>query len=977
MTSPNRPHRLAELAVSLGEPVAGAGNRPIHLDDPNTVWFVERGALDVFLVEYREGEAASSSKHLLRAGQDRLAFGVGKSGASLATIAKGIPGSRLRRARLEDLLEHDVGGELARQVDAWLSELAAAVARQIEPHPRPSLLLDPANPGESLDAESGSVLSTRPGGVVWAAADDVGAAAYLGTEDLDENGTGLVPLTSETWLTLWGPARVTGVSSRDLSGDGRLLRALAEFHRLALDAEETNRLLLLADEANEQTARAAHRSLDQRRARQGLFAVLGTDRPVAEEGGSPLLSALKLIGEQEGIVFRPAPRRRAAAVSTGVEASLQDILNVSGIRCRKVRLSSEDRWWLGDSGAMLGFRRDDGRPVALLPGVAGRYRAVDPASGRSARLDAGGAGGIDEDAWIFYRPLPDDRPLGAKDLLRLAGGGMSVDFVRFAAVGFLAGALMMVPAIAVGMLADWVLPSAAGGMLVQVIIALVAFALVGVLLQMLQGTAMMRLEGRATARIGAAIWDRLLGLPPSFFRRFTAGELTVRMSSFQLLRDQVSGVVANALLALIFVLPTLGLLFFYNAALAWLSLGIGLLSLAVTCAFGLLQIAPQRRRYAASRRLAGELLQFIAGMGKLRSAGAEASAFASWARGYREQQLAAMQIGRLDEHLVAFSAAVPALAGAALFAAALWQGPDQLTVGDFLVAYTVSVLFFTAVTGLGRSFQAIAAIVPRYEQVKPILAALPDSRTTEAAQVELGGDVHFDHVSFRYTEDGPLIIDDVSIRARPGELVAIVGESGAGKSTLLRLALGLEEPSAGGIYYDSRDLANLDRRSVRRQIGVVTQDGALQPGNILDNIVGMGDDLTIDDAWRAAQLADVDGDIAAMPMEMFTIVGDSSATFSGGQLQRIRIAAALVRDPRIVFLDEATSWLDARSQAQVMRGIETLSATRIVIAHRLSTIRKAERIYVLQAGRVVQEGAFDELFEVKGVFRDLVQRQMA
>jgi ATP-binding cassette subfamily C protein len=389
-----------------------------------------------------------------------------------------------------------------------------------------------------------------------------------------------------------------------------------------------------------------------------------------------------------------------------------------------------------------------------------------------------------------------------------------------------------------------------------------------------------------------------------------------------------------------------------------------------------LQIAPLRRRYAAERRLAGELFQFMNGMSKLRSAGAEASAFASWARGYREQHVAGMQIARLNEHLVAFSAAVPALVGAALFGVAVWQGSGQTAVGDFLVVYSVSMTFYTAIAALGRSLEAIATVVPGYEQVKPIFDAVPDGRVRGTTPAELSGDILFDHLSFRYTDDSPLILDDVSIHARPGEFVAIVGESGAGKSTLLRLALGLEEQSGGGIYYDGHDLVHLDRHSVRRQIGVVMQDGNLHPGNLLDNIIGVGDDLTIDDAWRAARLADVDKDIAAMPMEMFTIVGDSSSTFSGGQIQRIRIAAALVRDPRIVFLDEATSWLDAKSQAQVMQSIESVSATRIVIAHRLSTIRKAERIYVLQAGRVVQEGSFDELFQSEGPFRDLVQRQM-
>ena len=963
--------RLTDLAVSLGEPVASAGNLPIHLDDPRFAWFVEHGALDVFLIEYQDGQPVSSAKHLIRVGEGRLVFGVGANGPPLVAVAKGLPGSKLRRMVLEELIQNGIGDELADQVDAWVSEFAATVARQIEPRPRPDLLLDPAKPEQPLEAGTNSVVSTRPGGVLWALAEE--SAEYLGTEELVKDGTGLVPLTSDTWLTLRRPSRVTSISSRDLNGQGRLLQALAEFHRLATGAERLNRLLALADEANEQTDRATHRRMDEQQARESLFNVLGPARPVAQEGGSSLMAALELIGQHEGIVFRSPSRPR---VSAGEEPHLKDVLNASGVRCRKVRLSSEDRWWVGDSGAMLGFRRDDGRPLALLPSTAGPYRALDPVSGRQERLNASRASYIDQDAWVFYRPLPDDRPVETMDILRLACKSMAADLGRFAVAGLLASALMLTPAIAVGILADRVLPTESDGMLVQIIIALVAFAIFGVLLQMLQGTAMMRLEARATTRIGAAIWDRALGLPSTFFKGFTAGDLAVRMSAFQVLRDQVSGVVANALLSIVFLLPTLGLLFFYDVTLAWLSVGIALLSLMVACAFGLLQMAPQRRRYAAARRLAGELFQFINGMSKLRSAGAEASAFAAWARGYREQHLAGMQIARLNEHLVAFSAAAPVLVGATLFAVALRQGPDQLAVGDFLVVYAVSMTFYTAVAGLGRSFEAIAAVVPGYEQVKPILAAVPDSRARGTTPANLSGDIHFDHVSFRYTDDGPLIIDDVSIRARPGEFVAIVGESGAGKSTLIRLALGVEEPTGGGVYYDGRDLAHLDRHSLRRQIGVVMQDGALRSGNILDNIIGVGDDLTIDDAWRAARLADVERDIAAMPMEMFTVVGDSSATFSGGQIQRIRIAAALVRDPRIVFLDEATSWLDARSQAQVMRGVESLAATRIVIAHRLSTIRKAERIYVLQAGRVVQEGGFDELFNADGPFHDLVQRQM-
>ncbi len=962
---------LALVASDLGEPVAVAGNRPIRLDDPEVAWYVESGTVDVFLVEHVDGEAVSSSKHLLRAGEGRLIFGVGDKPPPLATVAKGLPDTSLYRVAVSALTEHADGDELAAQVDEWLTAFASTVAAQIKPRPQSDMLLGAADAGEALEVETADVLSARGGRVVWVSATD-GRPAFLGTEEPVEGGTGLMPLTSDTWLTLGSAGRVDGLSSMDLLERGALFDALDDFHTLALSAEHLNRMLLLADEVNEQVERSEHRRRDHQRAREDLFNVLERTLPSTETGGSELVAALRVVGQHEGIDFRHPP----GGGQRYAEPTFREILDFSGIRARKVHLSHEDRWWLGDSGAMLGFNSHDGHPVALVPGLGGRYRAVEAVSGRRVRLNAARARDLAPDAWVFYPVLPPARPVGARDVFRLARRGAASDFSRIIIAGLLAGLLTQAPAIAIGLLADQVLPFAASGMLAQVVIALGAFAAVGVLLRMLQGTALMRFEGRSGSRLSAATWDRLLTLPAGFFRNFTAGDLAARMSIFQALRDQLSGVVAGALLAFAFLLPTLAILFIYDVYLALVSLAVALFALAVTTALGIRQIEPQRRRYEAARRLSGELLQFIIGMSKLRVAGAEASAFASWARGYRAQHVAGIQISRLNEHLVSFSAALPALLGAALFGVVLARGPEHFALSDFLVVYAVSMVFFAAVIGLGRSIGAIAAVLPGYEQVKPILEALPESRQEGVEPIVLGGEVHFDHVGFRYLEDGPPIIDNVSIHARPGEFVAIVGESGAGKSTLMRLALGLEEPSVGGVYYDGHDLAKLDRRSVRRQIGVVMQDGMLQPGTLLDNIIGVSEELTIDDAWNAARLADVDRDIAEMPMEMLTVVGDSSSLFSGGQIQRIRIAAALVRNPRVVLLDEATSWLDARSQAQVMRGIESLAATRIVIAHRLSTIRKAERIYVLDAGRVVQQGTFDELYAAEGTFRRLVQRQL-
>ena len=243
--------------------------------------------------------------------------------------------------------------------------------------------------------------------------------------------------------------------------------------------------------------------------------------------------------------------------------------------------------------------------------------------------------------------------------------------------------------------------------------------------------------------------------------------------------------------------------------------------------------------------------------------------------------------------------------------------------------------------------------------------------------LELQGELRIDHVTFRYTEDGPLVLQDVSLHARPGEFIALVGESGSGKSTLLRLALGLESPLSGAVYYDGHDLERLNRHALRNGVGTVVQDASLRPQTVLDNIIGTGNDLTVEDAWRAARLASVDQDLEAMPMGMYTITSEGSTAFPGGQVQRIMLAGALVRNPRVILLDEATNWLDNETQSSVMEQIEELSVTRIVSAHRLSTIRRADRIYVLRNGQVVQQGSFDELMAEQGTFRDMALRQMA
>jgi ABC-type bacteriocin/lantibiotic exporter with double-glycine peptidase domain len=268
-------------------------------------------------------------------------------------------------------------------------------------------------------------------------------------------------------------------------------------------------------------------------------------------------------------------------------------------------------------------------------------------------------------------------------------------------------------------------------------------------------------------------------------------------------------------------------------------------------------------------------------------------------------------------------------------------------------------------------------VVPMLERIEPILKEEPEAASGGADPGDLSGQITLSHVCYRYGEDSPPVLDDVSFNVDPGEFLAIVGPTGSGKSTLLRLLLGFDAPTSGAVLFDGQDMAQLEVGAVRRQCGVVLQNGQLFAGDIKSNIVGSSS-YTLDDAWAAARMAGVDEQIAAMPMGMNTVLSEGAATLSGGQRQRIMIARALVSRPRILLFDEATSALDNPTQQVIAESMRQLNATRVIIAHRLTTVAEADRVIVLDNGRIVQQGGYQELLEDEdGLFASLASQQLA
>jgi NHLM bacteriocin system ABC transporter ATP-binding protein len=530
-------------------------------------------------------------------------------------------------------------------------------------------------------------------------------------------------------------------------------------------------------------------------------------------------------------------------------------------------------------------------------------------------------------------------------------------------------------------LIDQAIPDANHELLLQLGFGLLAAIVGGLIFQLAQGVALMRIETLVESSTQTALWDRLLSLGAPFFRQYSVGDLRERVAVMGSIRHQITGVVLRTLFTSTFALLNLTLLFYYSPTLALVATAVALLVGVVTIVLGSMTLRQVPPLQALEGKIFGLMVQLINGVAKLRVTGAEARAFAHWGKQYSHQQTLKLKKQQLEDTLLVFNQLLPIMSFLVLFGVAaeplgVTQLGGGLSTGTFLAFNVAFGSFIVGVTELSHTVLNSLVAIALWKRAKPILQAKPEVDSGQTEPGQLSGSITLSHITFRYRPDGAATLDDVTIEVRKQEFIAIVGPSGSGKSTLFRLLLGFETPQVGQVYYDGQDLRGLNIHSVRRQLGVLLQNSRTSTASIFENIAGNAL-ITMDEAWDAAHYAGLADEISAMPMGMHTVVSEGGSNLSGGQRQRLLIARSLALKPRILLFDEATSALDNRTQAIVSESLERLQITRIVIAHRLSTIRNADRIYVLQAGRIVQHGRFEALIEQDGVFRQLMQQQMA
>lgn len=935
---------------------------------------VIEGAVDLFLTEIRHSGSAQALRAVYRitSGNFMVWSELPEKLAAYQARFVALPGTRL--LPLDSLM---AGGALppGDELEVGIAEWIGGLVRVGRSGLVPSQYLEP-EPSEPFPLDNAEVCAVATG-MRWLEI-SAGQVTLMGNEELLFPAGSVMCLHADAWIAGCGEARLQVLDYRQLIIERRLLSILVNMQTVVMRAFIVK---LGADDLADAQRLQARREQMERQMEGGLRRLAGLLDPglpatTWQRGIDPVLSACRIVGAPLGISFPDLPSN---ALQLSADERLAVLADMARVQKRRVALRG--RWWAEDAGPMVGFTMESGEPVALLPERAGGYSAVSPHTGEQQKVDSVLAATLAHFAYSFFRSLPA-KPIAIIDLVRLGLSGRRREAGMVLSMAMLLGILGTLAPLAMGYLFDHVIPEANRSQLMQMVMALLGAALAALLFSLFRSEVLLRLETSTESALQAAIWDRVLKLPVRFFRNYSAGDLEQRINAVNLIYQHLSGTTISGLLGGLFSFLNLALLFYLSPMLALAALGLVVIAIAGNGILAFLILRKERQNVALQGKLSSRVLDYLNGIVKLRIAAAEGRAFARWAETYAQEKSLHIDAQILRNGADVFVSTFSVIASAVIFylvAQPLAGGNSAinlLSTGTFVAFTGTFANFFLQFIGFSNTLLSLLHLLPQLERAKPILEAQPEADPVRTRVHVLRGNISASNLVFRYRQDGPPILDGVSFSAREGEFLAVVGPSGSGKSTLMRLLLGFEHAESGSIYFDGKDVEDLDLQSLRKHMGVVLQSGQLMPGDIYTNIVGALN-LTVDDAWEAARLCGLDADIEAMPMGMHTMLSEGASTFSGGQKQRIMIARAIVRRPRVLLFDEATSALDNRTQALVSHSVERLKATRIVIAHRLSTIINADRILVMDRGRIVQSGTYSELMEQPGLFHELAERQLA
>lgn len=654
----------------------------------------------------------------------------------------------------------------------------------------------------------------------------------------------------------------------------------------------------------------------------------------------------------------------------GAKMAVPDVARISNFTCREVVL--EQKWYRQECGVLLGTLDD--ALVALYRKKGKSYVLYD--GEKEVPITAEIAEKISPKAHSIGRALPRTRLTG-KDLLRFCKKSIPKKSIVALALLGLAGTLIgiLLPTLNQKIYDEYI---ALGdfGMVIQLCVLIGSFMLGNVFFSMVKKLTEYGVSCHVNYDLQNAVYWRIFQLPESFFRSYDSGDLAQRLGQAGSSAAQVVSQVTGAGFGMVFSLFYLWRMIKYSGKLTvW--------ALIMSLVFALLSYFLETRslRYETlqadtSGKAVAKLYQYLGGVDKIRMAGAEERAILEYLIPFTQEQKYEIQGKRITAVSEVLSDISTYLFSMILYFVIIKKNQD-ISVGNFMAFNSAFGTFSSALIQLISGCMTIFRLKPIYTRLKPIFDTQPEDDEQKQIVQSLSGSIELEHVSFGYSPEAGNVLNDISLQIHPGEYVAIVGPSGCGKSTLLKLLLGFETPTQGKIRYDGKSLSGLDAHSLRRNLGVVLQDGKLIAGSIYDNITITCPNPTMKAVNEVIEAVGLKADIDQMPMGVQTVLSESGNTISGGQQQRILIARAIMNKPQVLFFDEATSALDNLTQAKVCQSLDDMHVTRVVIAHRLSTIQNCDRILVFNNGQIQEEGNFESLMAQKGLFYNMAKRQIA
>ena len=972
---------VSTLAKRIHGTVRTTGaNNPIVLDDPNTLLIVEKGFLDIFVVEKKGVHISNRYPFVNRLSEGMAAFGVNaiesidEKNESVKYYFAAIPSQEARIVfgnRQAISSDEGLGIDSIIWIDDWIAELSSFLIRFSEPPPRNAQMIE-ADP--DVEYSAGTLIAMHHD-IVWVSSDS--PMKFNGHYEVFLNkDEPLLPITSQTWLSLDQRTKISAVYTPTALISGKLWSSLEAFnHRVLKHGKEVwersgeifqNKYITSLKSIEESQEKAFN---------ELLTPLTGTKKQKAATRLQPSQrwSAVNLVATKIGMSLE-IPQDNELNLE-----SFDDIMShFSSLGVRTRRLFLEPGWWKRTGTAILGFTKQDNMPVALLPGLVGGYKIYDPETQKTSPVGKKEAMELGETALMLYAPIPDQIGSGTGALTRVFKG-FQKEFLLIMIITALGGIVALVAPIITGQVLANYLPRNDQYMWTSGLVALALGTISAAVFKIIAQFSILRILGLTDERLQAAILIKLLSLPTIFFRNYSVGDLADRADGISKVRETVTEAVSEALADAFASLFAVSLLFWYSWPIAIFVCFLSGIFIVTTFWISIRQIKHHREEFRLKGDINGLVYQIINGLPKLRVANSESHALAKWAALFAAQKREALGARKWAAGNLAFSGLYFPLSLMVVFLvlATISISAIGLEVAEFLSFYAALGMLLVALIGLSYACVQIASSAPYFERINPVLTVPKEKNTTNpsADPGPLRGHIEFSSVVFQYRHDLPKALDEVSFSIPEGDSVAFVGASGSGKSTILRLLIGFETPTSGAIFLDGHNLDNLNMSSVRSRMGIVMQFGYLFADSIYNNVstyTGLSDE----EAWQAIRHVGLEDEIKAMPMGMRTILSENGGGLSGGQKQRLLIARALARHPSILLMDEATSSLDNKAQAIVHNSIKTMNTTSIVIAHRLSTVRDVDQIFVLDSGKIVESGNFENLMKQNGIFTQLAQRQL-